>query len=336
MRKILGVCLLLITVFVLPVASAEPPKYDSLYVFGDSLSDTGNDLILTRIQRIKPPIPPSESPHRTYYNGRFSNGPVAVEYLWRLLRGNNSVSLNPFLANINLPAQGGINFAFGGSKSDYLNQMPGGIYVPGALGQIELFRKALKGKRAKATALYTVWTGANDYLLLLEEGASPPPPGEVVANITQAIKTLHSLGARHFVVPNLPDLGLTPFMQEKGLGAEFLLLTQSHNALLVQALNGLAPRLPGIKIFFVDLFQVSQDLLNESENPIVTTPPAVETLPGGTGAASCFFINPATCPDVDVTADLAQPFAFWDLMHPTTFIHNHYGRAMFKSLQPKP
>ena len=336
MKKLLSAWVLLITVFALPVVWAAPPKYETLYVFGDSLSDTGNDIILTRIQRIDPPIPPSESPHRTYYNGRFSNGPVAVEYLWRRLRGNDSASLNPFLSNIKLPAQGGINFAFGGSTSDYLNQMPGGIYVPGTLGQIELFRKALKGKRAKANALYTVWTGANDYLLGLEEGTNPPPPSEVVVNITKAIKTLHSLGARNFLVPNLPDLGLTPFIQEKGLSAEFLLLTEGHNALLAEALNELAPRLPGIRIFLVDLFKVSQDLLNESENPIITTPPASETLPGGMGAASCFFINPATCPDVDVTADLAQPFAFWDLMHPTTFVHNHYGQAMFKSLRPKP
>ena len=64
-----------------------PPKYDNLYVFGDSLSDTGNDIILTKAQRISPAIPPSESPHRTYYKGRFSNGPVAVEYLWQSMQG---------------------------------------------------------------------------------------------------------------------------------------------------------------------------------------------------------------------------------------------------------
>ena len=38
-------------------------------------------------------------------------------------------------------------------------------------------------------------------------------PGEVVINIVKAIQTLYSLGARDFLIPNLPDLGLTPMVQ---------------------------------------------------------------------------------------------------------------------------
>jgi phospholipase/lecithinase/hemolysin len=65
-----------------PPANSAPQPYQELYVFGDSLADIGNDLIATQRAHIDPPIPPSTAPHRTYYQGRFSNGPVAVEYLW--------------------------------------------------------------------------------------------------------------------------------------------------------------------------------------------------------------------------------------------------------------
>ena len=53
---------------VVPVASA----YDALYAFGDSLTDTGNS-----------PAPPGTN----YYNGRFSNGPLWVEYMSTNVRG---------------------------------------------------------------------------------------------------------------------------------------------------------------------------------------------------------------------------------------------------------
>jgi phospholipase/lecithinase/hemolysin len=52
------------------LASASP--YSNLFVYGDSLSDLGN--IYTVSGHTIPLSPP-------YYNGRFSNGPLVVEYL---------------------------------------------------------------------------------------------------------------------------------------------------------------------------------------------------------------------------------------------------------------
>jgi phospholipase/lecithinase/hemolysin len=328
MRTIINVAILLAVAFTLPPVWAATPRYDAFYVFGDSLSDTGNVLAITKLQKIDPAVPPSESPHQTYYKGRFSNGPVAVEYLWRQL--NSNASLPPFLSNPNIASTGGVSFAFGGSTSGYLNQMPGGLYVPGVLGQVELYSKVLKGKRANSRALYAVWTGANDYLM-----GRTDQPGEVVTNITKAVQTLYSLGARNFLIPNLPDLGLTPMVQVNGGGADFLALTQSHNAQLAQALNQLTQRLRGIQIFYVDLFALSQNLLSD-EKKFMLTPPALEVLAPGTGATDCFITDPSICPDVDLSAELPPPhLVFWDLMHPTTFIHKLYGEAMLESLRAK-
>ena len=50
------------------MAAAAP--YSAMYVFGDSLSDNGNI-----------PAASGYRPSAPYYDGRFSNGPVAVEYL---------------------------------------------------------------------------------------------------------------------------------------------------------------------------------------------------------------------------------------------------------------
>ncbi|HEX8873141.1 MAG TPA: SGNH/GDSL hydrolase family protein, partial [Nitrosospira sp.] len=202
----------------------------------------------------------------------------------------------------------------------YVNQTPGKFYVPGALGQIELFRIALKGKKPQARALYIIWTGGNDYIT----GATEP--ADVVANISKAVETLYSLGARNFLVPNLPDLGMAPLIQPNG--QEFSLLTKSHNTLLAKARNEWVARLRGVNIALVDVYAVTQNLFKAGV--IVTGPPALELIAGGTGAVSCLFTNPAACPDVNLAA-VIPPVYFWDVLHPTTLVHGHYGQAMFNS-----
>ncbi|SEL37145.1 SGNH/GDSL hydrolase family protein [Nitrosovibrio tenuis] len=307
-------------------ASPNPP---ALYVFGDSLSDIGNDTILTKAQGISPAIPPSVSPKRTYYQGRFSNGPVAVEYLWQLLKKDPSASLAPFLSKQGLVLYGAINFAFGGSASGYVSQTPGKFYVPGVLGQIEMFRTALRGKKPQAGALYVIWTGGNDYI-----GGLTDQPAEVVGHISKAVETLYALGARNFLIPNLPDLGTAPIAQARA--QELSLLTESHNDLLLDARDELATRLQGASITLVDIYAITQNLF---QTGTVFGLPALESIAPGTGAVSCLFTNPATCPDVNLNVTITPgtpTFYFWDVLHPTTFVHIHYGRAMFNSLNSRP
>ena len=53
-------------------AGLPPAWFDQIIVFGDSVTDSGNVWELT--DRKEPASPP-------YFEGRFSNGPVWVEYL---------------------------------------------------------------------------------------------------------------------------------------------------------------------------------------------------------------------------------------------------------------
>ncbi len=59
-------------------------------------------------------------------------------------------------------------------------------------------------------ALYFVWGGGNDYL-------TKDSPVEAAQNIGGYVSTLAAAGARHFLVPNLPDLTLTPSLREKAM-----------------------------------------------------------------------------------------------------------------------
>jgi phospholipase/lecithinase/hemolysin len=313
--------LLFLTLLV--VSSALPAHafhYDAFYVFGDSLSDTGNDLTLTRVIGVNPAIPPSVSPHRTYYPGRFSNGPVAVEYLWHLLKQDPGAPVVPILAGADPARKGALNMAFGGSGSGISNQTLGGFKVPGVLGQVDLFRVRLLGRKPQPQALYFIWTGANDYILGLTND-----PSIVVGNISKSIEQLYALGARQFLVLDLPDLGLVPIVVAQGLGPALSQLTSAHNALLAQSMNLLEAHLFGIRIVRGDVFAMANQLLGST----IAFPSGLDSVAPG-GASTCLFVNPGTCPDVMLVLD--QPFFFWDAEHPTTFVHGVLGQKLFDAL----
>lgn len=312
----------------------SPPRYDAFYTFGDSLGDTGNALIVTKLLRMAPAVPPSESPHKTYFEGRFSNGPVAFEYLWWMLQEQPSGSpngLRPFLATRQVRT-GAVNFAFGGSESGLFNRTPGGFLVPGLRGQVELFEFALRGRRPPRRALYAIVTGANDYLTM--PPALPADPTRVVANISDAIRTLYRRGARDIMVLNLPDLGSLPIVAGTPESALLTGLSHVHNALLAQSLASLAADLRGINLIPVDLAAVAA-LLPPDTNVVI---PALDTLfapplPGQPPVSLCLFIDARTCPDAPTFA-VAPQFFYWDVVHPTTAIHNALAQYLYGSLLP--
>ena len=78
---------------------AHAGPYTSMYVFGDSLSDTGNLNVATGGTQ--------PAPGQPYFNGRFSDGPVWVETLAAGL--GLSADVAPALL-------GGNNYAFAGAR----------------------------------------------------------------------------------------------------------------------------------------------------------------------------------------------------------------------------
>ena len=319
---------LLLMLFLLPLTmSAEGPRFDSLYVFGDSLADIGNDLILSKALGADPAIPPSTSPHRTYFAGRFSNGPVGFEYLWQLLSGEAPGSpngLKPSLAAAPLGATGAVDFAFGGTGTPYIDQTPGGFFAPGLKGQVELFRIGLRGRRPSKHALYAIVTGANDYRN--DPFNVPMDPHDVVSNIADAVHTLYQLGARDVIVLNLPDLGLEP--ANAGDPGPASALSAFHNALLANALTTLASQLPKLNLIQADFAQAFLQL-PAGMNQVV---PALDALfPPGFHMSACLFIDPVTCADVPFF-DVGDQFLFWDIVHPTTAAHRVLGDYLFQLL----
>ncbi|WP_416666620.1 SGNH/GDSL hydrolase family protein [Egbenema bharatensis] len=94
--------------------SVIPQRDAKVIAFGDSTTDIGNSFLLTA--GLLPPSPP-------YAEGRFSNGPVAVEFL------ADSLGLNLDLTT---------NFAVGGATTGRTNVNPF-PQLGGLLDQIDRF-----------------------------------------------------------------------------------------------------------------------------------------------------------------------------------------------------
>ncbi|WP_089127575.1 SGNH/GDSL hydrolase family protein [Tolypothrix sp. NIES-4075] len=169
---ILAVFSFIMTTFAPSLSSVE--KINQLYIFGDSLSDTGN------IYRATGGVYPSSPP---YFQGRYSNGLVWVEYL---------------ASGLKLTAKQSTNFAFGGATTGS-SGMNG---IPGLLAQVNNFTSSHPD--INPNALYVLWAGANDYLYGSSNSTIP------IENLSRAIELLSTAGAKKILVANIPDLGKLP------------------------------------------------------------------------------------------------------------------------------
>jgi len=335
-RSTLCVVLSFILVTLAISAQARPKSgFKYLYVFGDSLSDTGNDFIYTDEVLSAPiPVPPSVN----YYDGRFSNGPVAFEYLWKGLTGNKAATVKPSLDDIDYSSDKAVSAAYGGAKTVISSVTPGGFEVPGVIGQIEQFINDVTNIETQLDqdkTLYAIWGGANDYLIPpnLEDVQNPDCPqgvnpiAPVVCNIVQAIVKLRtSLDAKHFVVVNLPDIGSAPMLNDPYFNfppetsVQLTNLTIAHNTALKIALDQLKESDPEIQISYADAYSTINALIN-------VFPYGNQMGPAG----DCLFIDPALCSE-PANGFNAFGYVFWDGQHPTTAVHGVLAVTIAKAI----
>lgn len=260
------------------VAAGSP--FNSLYVLGDSLSDNGN--VFAASGGTFPPAP--------YYQGRFSNGPVAVEVL---------------AAGLGLGTGTFFDFAVGGATTGADGSAGAGT---GMLSQLAGYQAVLGGGAADSTALYTVWGGAND----LRANPSIGTITTAINNLTTIVSTLHTMGARNFLLPNLPDLGLTPEAREAGISGGATFASEVFNTQLSLAYGALAAQWSDEHFYYFDAMGAQRAITSGS--------------PGnGFSNVSTACIGTAGC----ATA------LYFDSIHPTAVAHQILSNQMLAAV-PEP
>ncbi|MBD2607902.1 SGNH/GDSL hydrolase family protein [Scytonema hofmannii FACHB-248] len=295
--------------FTLP-EKAIAAKFDALYVFGDSLSDTGNTFTATQGQIPVPRVNNSNLP--AYFPGRFSNGPIWVDYFG----SQTGLIPTPFVALQTIPntiPKDGVNFALGGAQTGIVSSFPGfQDNIPGVLGQVALLRQNLP---VDSNGLYSIFGGGNDYF------AGNTNVNQVIQNLTNSIGSLAQGGATNFLVFNLPDLGESPFGKILGFPSQLNQLTQEHNRQLALAISSLRTSNPDLNIYSVDI--------NTLFNTIRATP-------------AKFGFKDVTTPCVtgnfqQVTniCDNPDDFLFFDNVHPSSRAQNLIAQAALAAINGK-
>jgi outer membrane lipase/esterase len=267
--------------FAAVAAKAATTTYDALYVFGDSYCDVGNIFAATS----------GAEPAAPYFDGRFSNGPIWLDHVAGFL----GVPLKPSLL-------GGTDYAFGGA---WATAAQGSI--PSVPQQVGLYLLQHGGK-ADPDALYLLEGGGNDIL-----GTTTGTPQALADKIALALATseflLRKAGARHFVIPNLFNVGLLPAASDNEAFAKAASLAVDAD---LDRLLEFEQLLEGVHILRIDVFS----LLN-----------AVETDPTHFG-----FTNVTEpCLTTTVCADPDHTF-FWDTHHPTEFGHAFFAVTLENAL----
>lgn len=271
-------------------ALAKSP-HNVVYVIGDSLSDPGNLYALTQGY---PPSPP--------YAGRFSNGPVWTEYFAEEM--SLAVDSRAYGGSFS-----GEQFFAGTVYTNFNNVQYMGLFppLPGAGEQVdELIEDSPGG--LNPTGLYIVWTGSNDFFLGLVDPANMPQIlAQTVANVADTICELSAFGARHFLVGNIPDIGLSPLATSLGpqAGPFMSSVIAQYNDGLSQAIATLPP-VCGESIQVFDSYRMLND--------VYASPGAY----GLTNVTEACLSDSGICPNPD-------EYLFWDDVHPTTATHEIFS-----------
>ncbi len=266
-----------VVMFCCLVLPANAGNFKNVVVFGDSLSDSGNVFSLKG--GTYPPAP---------YQGRFSDGPVWVEYLVKSLGISGDFC----------------NYAQGGARTDLLNSQGDPL---GFLTQVSAYTSLLTASAAFPTAfpqpqetLFIIWIGANDFL-----GDLPDPAAAVtqaMVNIQTGMSQLASVGAVTFMVVNMPNLGATPRMNQDDVSSTLgFQLALGFNGALEQVLLGFEAAYPAIEIVRLDSYSMLENIIRDPE---------------GLG-----FTNVADQKLGDDGSVAEGRYLFWDDIHPTTITH---------------
>ncbi len=259
--------------------------YDSVIFFGDSLTDGGYFS-----QVVPGPAQFTTNPDNTWATSFAEQlGTTAVPVVFG----------SPQIGN---------NYAIGGARAGEEAVFPGGIPIASANSQVDSY---LANNTVDPNGLYVVWAGANDLLAAAEDPANAQATIlGAVASQTETINALKDNGAKYILVPNIPDVGLTPRVIDQGpvAQAQSTGATSLYNQFMLSAAAN-----TGANIIPLDMFSLTQEIIAS---------PAQYGFTNATDEACGDNNSSLTCgPDTLVEANANETYFFADGIHPTGATH---------------
>lgn len=283
-------------------------SFSKIVVFGDSISDSGNLHSWARI------------PNAPYWNGRYSDGPVWVEYL------------SAFLSHIPV-----LNWSYAGAKTS------GRLYAPDWISLAKSwvrnsFTGSVEGYVTKYLAndnpsfeglkdtLFIVWAGGNNYVekgegsQCLEENIAEGPkqlqcsdrgvlekdiylktPSLAIEDLHRTLSALCDRGAKYIFIPPVPRVHATPWAKLANIVSITDRAVNEQIKLMDDLIDGLEDKYPDTKFIYPDLGEAEHSLAKEYD-----------------------LDNEDICLDLDnykKPCDDPKAKLYYDDIHPSSFVH---------------
>ena len=262
--------------------------------FGDSLTDAGYFR----------PLLVQQNPQAAIL-GRFTTNPGLVWAEWLALAYGTD-------ARPNGNGQTGDNYAAGGAMVATDRMGPPFGLTPSLATQAGNYLSA-NGGRADPDALYSVWGGPNDlFAVAANPGQAQQIIGAAVTAQVGIVGALQAAGARYVLVPNIPDIGITPSFLAQGPAAagQGTAIAAAYNDALYGGLEA-----SGLRVIPLDSFTFLRE--------VVATPSAYGLANvTGTACQPQITAQSITCsPATYVTPGADQTYLFADGVHPGSAGH---------------
>ncbi|XP_057808922.1 GDSL esterase/lipase 7-like [Salvia miltiorrhiza] len=326
-------------------ANGGASKYTAMYVFGDSLSDAGNNKYFVDTSA-KANFLPNGMDFSSGPTGRFCNGKIIVDFIAEMV----GLPLLPSYADVSVKGATilyGVNYASAGAGILRDTGYRFGRVIP-LEEQISKLRKTVDELKRQmqgndevskylASALVFINIGSNDYL----NNYNIPKYYQsshiynlhqftdlLINRYRQKILEIQGLGLRKFLISEASPIGCAPINIEKGeCNATLNKMVAMFNSRVKGVVQELRSNYPGSAFSYAPAFEVFLRFLGNAEGygfkvkDKACCGEVSESETGGTKPLC--FANSTPCPNRD-------EYVFWDAAHPTqaanrilaTLLHN--------------
>ncbi|PIA41219.1 hypothetical protein AQUCO_02300194v1 [Aquilegia coerulea] len=331
---------LFISIFlhILLVKCHNIPMAPALYVFGDSLSDSGNNNFLRTVAKVNYKPYGIDFPFGA--TGRFTNGKTFVDFIAQSLRLPFPPPYLGLLAENKTKITTGVNYASGSAgilpetgtaMGDNLSFGKQIKYFHDTTLGLKIYKTHAEYSKHLSKSIFFISIGSNDYMAnylqptMFKTSLIYTPhkfAAHLVDGLKQGLMKLYSLGARKFVVFNISRIGCIPATVYRANPKPSTPCVEEINKLVLLYNTRLPSAIKELEHILVGSTFVLGDAYNLNKTSFQAGFTSVQTPCCKVNANGICIPDSLPCPD-------SSKYLLYDAFHPTEVVNQASAKDCF-------